>query len=165
MHLSLSRFTKYTKHNSRRLVNSVILSLVVFASIFGGTLTGSAQEQCQVYNPRLPNFGPNCIPLIKQIQGNPNGLSGIIIQIANIAIFVVAAIAVLMIVYAGFLFVIDGGSGERAGKGKKIVVNAIIGVIIAIASYTIVSLVSGLVTNLDISSAGTGGGTGGQFQQ
>ncbi|GAB4143763.1 MAG: hypothetical protein OHK0017_01530 [Patescibacteria group bacterium] len=145
------------KHNTFKIVNSFILILAaVFASLNGG-IVANAQTECQITNPQLANFGPRCIPLINTLQGSSSreGVTGIILQIADVAIFVLTAIAVLMIVYAGFLFVIDGGSGEKAGKGKKIIVNAIIGIVIAIASYTIVSLIVGAISNLDLSATGS----------
>ncbi len=141
---------------SFRKIVKYVLSLTVGLIILCLPITSQAQTQCQIYNPNTPNFGPNCIPLFKDFQGSKQGISGALIKIADYAIFILGGLAVLMIVYAGFLFVTDGGSGERSGRGRKIIFNVIIGVIIALASYTIVSFVSGTVSNLDISNLNGG---------
>ena len=131
----------------------VLIVLFISTAVFLVQPIGTqAQSQCQIYNPNTPNFGPNCIPLLKNFQGNKEGISGIIIKIADYAIFILGALGVLMIVYAGFLIITDGGTGERSGKGRKIFFNVIFGIILAIASYTIVTFVSGFVSTIDITN-------------
>ena len=141
-----------------QLLLKFTLAFFAIALIFTPTLT-NAQSACQIYNPNLPNFGPNCIPLLKNFQGSRAGVTTIILKIADYAIFVIGSLGVLMIIYAGFLFITDGGSGERSTKGRKILFNVIIGIIIVVASYTIVSFVLGFVSTLDISSATNSAGT------
>jgi hypothetical protein len=136
----------------------IILSIFTIGLIFA-PVTSSAQSTCQIYNPNLPDFGPNCVPILKNFQGNREGITAIILRVADYAIFVIGAIGVLMIIYAGFLFITDGGSGERATKGRKIIINVIVGIIITIASYTIVAFVTGFITTLDLSSASGTTGT------
>ena len=135
-----------------RFLHKIIFVLFGILILFSTSVSVSAQSQCQIYNPNTPNFGLNCIPLLKNFQGNREGISGLIIRVADYAIFILGSIGVLMIVYAGFLIITDGGSGERSGKGRKIVINVIIGIILAVASYTIVSFVSGFITTVDISN-------------
>jgi hypothetical protein len=154
MFQKIFRLHKYINHNYKNIVNFCLLLVSVFSFAFLPSIEVQAQASCQIYNPRIANFGPNCIPLIRDIQGSRSGISGIILQVADIAIFLLSAVAVLMIVYAGFLFVTDGGNGDRSARGKKILINSIVGIIIAIASYTIVSLVSGTITTLDLSNIG-----------
>ena len=132
---------------------SIVVFLFINTIVFLLVPIGiQAQSQCQIYNPNTPNFGPNCIPLLKNFQGNKEGISGVIIKVADYAIFILGALGVLMIVYAGFLIITDGGSGERSGKGRKIFFNVIFGIILAIASYTIVTFVSGFVSTIDITN-------------
>lgn len=42
--------------------------------------------------------------------------------------------AVLVLIYGGFLYITAGGDGDKAEKGKKTIVGAIIGIIIISAS-------------------------------
>jgi len=129
-----------------------ILSFAMVLVILILPLTAQAQTQCQIFNPNTPNFGPNCIPLFRDFQGSREGIGGVLVKVADYAIFILGSLGVLMLVYAGFLFVTDGGSGERAGRGRKIIFNVIIGIVLALASYTIVTFVSGFVSSLDISN-------------
>ena len=52
-------------------------------------------------------------------------------------------IAVVMIVYAGVLMVTAQGEEEQLGKGKKIILWAVIGLVVIMLSYAIVTMVVG----------------------
>jgi hypothetical protein len=155
-------FSNLLKFSQR--IGAIIFAFVSVLILSMSSIPVSAQSQCQVYNPNLPNFGLKCIPLFNNFQGNKEGISGLIIKVADYGIFILATLGVLMIIYAGFLIITDGGSGERSGKGRKIVFNVIIGIIIAVASYTIVSFVSGFITSIDLSNP-TGGSNAGNTIQ
>ncbi|MBU6447783.1 hypothetical protein KGQ24_03010 [Patescibacteria group bacterium] len=78
--------------------------------------------------------------------------------IAKILLSVLAMIAVLFIIIGGFQYVTSSGNQEQAEKGRSTVVYAVIGLVIAILAYTIVSVVNNSVKDLG-SSAGTSGTT------
>ena len=83
-------------------------------------------------------------PLIGNPKTIPTGAKGIadfILNIAKFVTYIVGAIAVLFLVYGGFLFVTDGGDGKKAGQGKQIFFNAVIGLALAIAAYAIVAVI------------------------
>ena len=52
-----------------------------------------------------------------------------------------AVIAVLAFVYAGFLYILNFGNDEMTGKAKKVMFGAIIGLVLAAAAFAIVSTV------------------------
>lgn len=52
---------------------------------------------------------------------------------------VIFAIAPVMVVYGGVKMVISAGSPERLKEGKKIVLNGVIGIAIALGAYLIIS--------------------------
>lgn len=130
----------------KNAIKVISISLVIAAFLVPAPVY--ALEQCQAVDPRIPNFGLNCIPFFQNLQGTREGISGIILNVADYAIYIIAAISVIMIIYAGLLFVLDGGSGEKSGKARKIIINVIIGIVIALLSYTIVSVVSSVVNNI-----------------
>jgi len=138
-----------------QILKTSIFVFLLFLSLFSIPIATQAQTSCQIYNPNSNNFGPNCIPLIKNLKLSKEGLSGLIILVANYAIFIIGALGVLMIVYAGFLLITDGGAGERAGRARKIIFNVLLGIVLAIASFTIVSLLTGFVSTLDLNNLGT----------
>lgn len=61
--------------------------------------------------------------------------------IINFFLSFVGAIAVLMLVFAGFMFITDGGSSSQSEKALKTIQNTVIGIIVIISSYTIVNTV------------------------
>jgi len=91
------------------------------------------------------------------ISGDRNSLATFIVGIARFLTFVAGALAVLFIVYGGLLFVTDNGDGSNAGKGKTIVINALLGLVIAIAAYFIVDVVGNLASGNLLQATGTGG--------
>lgn len=50
-------------------------------------------------------------------------------------------VAVAFLVYGGFVYMTSGGNEDNAERGKKTVTNAIIGLVIIILSYSIVTVV------------------------
>jgi Type IV secretion system pilin len=72
-----------------------------------------------------------------------DSVSSFIINIARFFIYIASAIAVIFIVYGGYLYIADGGDDKRAGTGKKILINALIGLAICILAITIVTFISG----------------------
>lgn len=53
----------------------------------------------------------------------------------------VVPIAAVMFFYAGFLLVTSGGSAEAKGKAKNIFTNAVLGLVIAVAAWLIISAI------------------------
>ncbi len=84
-------------------------------------------------------------------------IADFILGIASFVTFIVGALAVLFLVYGGFLFVVNpGGNDDNAKKGQTIVKNALIGLVLAIVAYTIVSLIGGLVGSTGVVDIGGG---------
>jgi hypothetical protein len=50
----------------------------------------------------------------------------------------VGFIAVLMLIYSGFLYITAGGDDAKTKKGRAGIINSIIGIVIIVAAYTIV---------------------------
>jgi amino acid transporter len=65
--------------------------------------------------------------------------------IINIALGVAFGVAVIFLIIGGYRYIASGGNEESAEKGKKSVVNALIGIVIIILSYVIVNVVANLV--------------------
>ena len=92
-------------------------------------------------------------------------ITKIIVDIATFFIYILGAISVLFIVYGGFLYVTDDGSGTKAEKGKKIVLQALVGLVIALAAFTLVQITLSLVGNLNLGTSSSSSTTSGGIQQ
>ncbi|HBA36569.1 TPA: hypothetical protein DCZ15_01690 [Candidatus Falkowbacteria bacterium] len=81
-------------------------------------------------------------------------------RIINIALGFLGVIAVGFIIYAGFIWMTSGGNEENIIKAKNILKNAVIGLIIILASWGIatfiISRLSGAVGGTDFGSCTTG---------
>ena len=50
--------------------------------------------------------------------------------------------AILFLIFGGYLYLTSGGSDEQAEKGKKVLVNSIIGLVVIVMSTAIVTIIS-----------------------
>ena len=76
----------------------------------------------------------------------PNSLfgdTGIIRNITNIALYVIAGIAVIMLLIGGLRYILSGGDSKKVTDAKNTVLYAIIGLVIAILSYAIINFIIG----------------------
>ena len=89
----------------------------------------------------------------KQIDGS----NGVIRTISNILIWVVGIVAVIMIVWSGFKYITTAGDASKVASAKSSLTYAIVGLTIAILSYSIVNFI---MERLDVSSAGKSSGGG-----
>jgi quinol-cytochrome oxidoreductase complex cytochrome b subunit len=55
---------------------------------------------------------------------------------------ILGILAVIYFIYGGSLYLTAGSDPEKATKGRTVIINAIIGIIIIVASFVIVQLVS-----------------------
>jgi hypothetical protein len=76
-------------------------------------------------------------------------------NIVNVVIFMVGAVAVLMIIIGGFRYVVSGGDSAGVEGAKNTILYAVIGVVVAFLAYAIVNFVIG-----GVGQGGTGSGSG-----
>lgn len=55
------------------------------------------------------------------------------------------AISILIIVIAGFQYVVSGGDPQKTSRAKDTILYAVIGLVVAISAFTIVTFVLGRV--------------------
>jgi len=67
-------------------------------------------------------------------------------KVIKLLLFVSGAVAVLFVVIGGFMYITSAGNEEQASKGRKTVTYAIVGVVITILAYVIISVVVNLVS-------------------
>lgn len=78
------------------------------------------------------------------------GAQGTFHTIANVLIYIVGAVSVIMLIIGGLRYVISQGNKENVTQAKDTILYAVIGIIVAILAYAIVNFV--------ISSIAPGGG-------
>ncbi len=69
------------------------------------------------------------------------GTGGLLFKVTNIIAWFGGIIAVIMIVYAGFVYVTSGGEQGKIKSAKDIILYAVIGLVIIVVARTIVVFV------------------------
>lgn len=69
------------------------------------------------------------------------GETGIFQKIVNIMLFIVGAVAVIMLIIGGIRYVTSNGAQDQVTAAKNTIMYAIIGIIVAVLAYAIVSFV------------------------
>ncbi|MBI4592059.1 VWA domain-containing protein [Candidatus Uhrbacteria bacterium] len=86
-------------------------------------------------------------------------LSVMIVRLIRTAISFVGIVAVVFMLYGGFMWMTAGGNADRLKTAKKIILNSIIGIVLVLASFTIVQFILGALvdaTTPDITSDSDG---------
>jgi hypothetical protein len=85
------------------------------------------------------------IPNLFKNQTGPAGqqtFGGVVLQVLSIVLLIVGSIAVISLIWGGFRYLTAYGNEEQAEAAKKIIKNAIIGLIVVILSFTIVAVIT-----------------------
>lgn len=69
------------------------------------------------------------------------GAGGVITSITNILLFVVGALAVIMIIIGGFRYATSGGDSKAVSAAKNTILYAIVGLVIAFLAFAAVNFV------------------------
>jgi len=69
------------------------------------------------------------------------GTDGIFKTIVNILLFIIGAIAVIMLIIGGIRYTISGGDSSAVTGAKNTILYAIIGIVVALLAYAIVNFV------------------------
>jgi small-conductance mechanosensitive channel len=77
---------------------------------------------------------------------NLNSLTILAGNIANIAITIIGTIALVYLIYAGIMYMTSGGNPEKVEKAKSMIFYGILGLALAILSYSIVGYIIDIVS-------------------
>ena len=98
----------------------------------------SAPAGCASEFFQLFNFGESVGPVA--------GIKKVIAQVGTALIGILAAVSVVFLILGAYKMVTDGGDGKGFSAGKDNVKYAIIGLVVALLSYAIISVVIRIVT-------------------
>lgn len=80
--------------------------------------------------------------------GGGRDLPAIVGGIINIMLGFVGILLLVYLIYGGFLWMTSGGSEDGAKKAKTMITNAIIGLLIVVASFALSTFVLGSLVNV-----------------
>lgn len=115
------------KSISRKIFVSTFLVLILIVS----ALPVFAQVE------ELQNFGKAAYGEAQAQYAEEQGPLVIAGKIINIALGIVGTIMVVLFIFSGFIWMTAAGNEEKITKAKKILSNAIVGIVIVIMAYAI----------------------------
>jgi hypothetical protein len=74
------------------------------------------------------------------------GPNGIFITITNILLFIIGAIAVIMLIVGGIRYVVSSGDQTAVTNAKNTILYAIIGIVVAFLAFAAVNFLTGQLT-------------------
>lgn len=87
-------------------------------------------------------------PIIEGINitgsDNKDGIAGFLIKMINTLLLIVALVATVMVIYAGLMLVLNAGNESRVAKAKTTLLWAIIGLVVSLAAFALVSITQGI---------------------
>jgi len=88
---------------------------------------------------------PYCVlPSLTRV-GWSNSLEMLIDKIINIITALAGVVLVIFLIWGGITYITAAGNEEQSGKGKKIVFDAIIGIVIVGAAFALAKYVMGIL--------------------
>jgi len=75
------------------------------------------------------------------LAANKLSVAGIFSTVANVLIFLVGAISVIVLIIGGLRYVVSGGNPAQVQGAKNTILYAIVGIVVALAAFAIVSFV------------------------
>lgn len=108
----------------------------------------------QIGHAQLINDFVNDCPGETGIRCDKEGsLAQIFVTVINWALGFAFLIAVIMLIYGGFKYILSAGNEEGAKTGRTAIFNALIGIVIIVLSYVVVQIVYRFVAG----TSGSGG--------
>ncbi|MFA5029696.1 MAG: LamG-like jellyroll fold domain-containing protein [Patescibacteria group bacterium] len=129
--------------SQKKLFFTAIILLLVIAGVF--TFVNLALAQAET------NFGLDTIGGSGLAHSN---LIDVIVNFIRIFLGIIGIVLLILILYAGFLWMTASGEESKIEKAKKIIISAVIGLIIVLSAFSIASFVINLLKN----ATGTGSG-------
>ncbi|MFH1610448.1 MAG: Ig-like domain-containing protein [Patescibacteria group bacterium] len=120
---------------------SYLFVILFLVSVFGLALFCFAPQVLA----QGEQYESNVDQLILPGMGVKVGIVKTVVNIINVFLGLLGLIAVILIIYAGFIWMTSQGRAERVEKARKIIINAIIGLVIILLSYLIVRTVMSFV--------------------
>ena len=125
----------------KKFINPLVLSVSILA-IFVGLMTLLGPDTALAANTNEVKNGVNSVGGSDPGNGSA-AFTNLLQSIINILLFLIGAIAVIMIIIGGLRYVISGGDQGAITGAKNTILYAVIGLVVAIMAYAIINWVIG----------------------
>lgn len=90
--------------------------------------------------PIIPLVSPQC-----SWEQTQTTVVGTILNVVNLFSWFIGVLSVAMALYSGFLFITSRGNPQNAAKAGKVIFYAIVGITVAVISYSIIQIVQNFI--------------------
>ena len=119
-------------------VGAILVAAIAAIGIFGDT---TALAACDTNNLSISS-GADCARGNEQPADLFGGSNSIFSRVTNILLFLIGAIAVIMLIIGGIRYVISGGDQAQVTSAKNTILYAIVGIVVAFLAYAAVNFVT-----------------------
>lgn len=121
-----------------KIVKSLVLPTIILFLLFMPVFSYDVSEASnnELFGERTP------------IDPAGRDLWEFITEAVNIFLGVVVALSVIMLIYAGFTYITGGGDEKKVGASFKMILYALVGVVVALLSRVLVSVIEQLARGL-----------------
>lgn len=128
-------------------VAAVVSPQVSTVSAQSGTCEGRVLGIPPWYRGLTNNNPPTCdLKSPNDVGGLSPFIWKIVLNIIEMAIVIIAYISVFFILYGGFQFIIGGSNPGMIEKARKTILNAVIGLVVAMGAIAITNLIFSIIT-------------------
>lgn len=121
-----------------KIFTPVLMAVVMSAAFVAPTFASVAQQAaCEGSGGSW-----DAVALACTTEGDDRTVTSTLQQVGNLLIFIVGAISVIMVIIGGIRYSVAQGDQAAINSAKNTILYAIIGIVLAVASYGIVSFVS-----------------------
>ncbi len=137
----------------KRLLSIIVLGVVLAAVVvpMGAMAIEQISETCTMTHTIVVDSSPDCATKGQPCDVGAGTCPGIccllnsVYTVTDWMFYLLTILVVFMVIYGGFAYITAAGDPEKAGKGKKILTYAIIGLAIALLAKIIPSVVKFIV--------------------
>lgn len=136
--------------NIQRIINPVLIALALLLGVvvFASPVAAQNPERdiCEdiqngTYTPDDPNTPANEEKCVTGQDTLIEGEDSVFRRITNTLIFLVGAIAVIMLIIGGIRYTVSGGDQNAVAGAKNTILYAIVGIIVSFLAFAIVNFI------------------------
>ena len=116
----------------------ILASLLAMSGALAQTPAGEAKPAPKTV-PCPNGQKGECIPLENPLEKNTTDVTVILGWIIKAALGIMGSLALLMLIWGGFLWLTSAGVPERVSSGTQTMLWAVIGIVVVLSSYLIIS--------------------------
>jgi len=124
----------------RALITTLILSFTMLVALSGVGAAASSQDELTTICASAGDK-PSYCSTVKTTNSPISGTAGVINKVTDIIAFAAGAVAVIMVIYGGFTYIISNGDPSKITKARQIIIYALAGLVIIILAREIVVFV------------------------